>query len=123
MGTNLATYLIIKRSYCDRLRYLNLPSLQYGRQRGDLIYLHQLLKGIYNIHNQFFIPSNLTTTIKRFTTTGHTKKLFKHHTSSYVRSNFYSNKVINNWNSLPQFIVDYSFYNEFKMLLDSHYSD
>ena len=47
-------------------------------------------------------------------------KLFKHHTNSYIRSNFYSNRVINDWNS---FTIDSASVNEFKMLLDSHYTN
>ena len=104
-------------SYHDRLRHLNLQSLQHRRRRGDLIYLYQTLKGAYDIDNQFFTPSTFTTT------RGHTKKLFKHHVNSYTRSKFFSNRVTNDWNSLPQFIVDSSSVNEFKMLLDRHYSN
>ena len=104
-------------SYQDRLRHLNLPSLQHRRRRGDLIYLYQILKGAYDIDNQFFTPSTFTTT------RGHTKKLFKHHVNWYTRSKFFSNRVINDWNSLPQFIVDSSSVNEFKMLLDRHHSN
>ena len=104
-------------SYHDRLRHLNLPSLQHRRRRGDLICLYQILKGAYDIDNQLFIPSTITIT------RGHTKKLFKQHTNSYTRSKFFSNRVINDWNSLPQFIVDSSSVNEFKMLLDRHYSN
>ena len=104
-------------SYHDRLRHLNLPSLQHRRRRGDLICLYQMLKGAYDIDNQLFIPSTVTIT------RGHTKKLFKQHTNSYTRSKFFSNRVINDWNSLPQFIVDSSSVNEFKMLLDRHYSN
>ena len=44
-------------SYHDRLRHLNLPSLQHRRRRGDLICLYQILKGAYDIDNQLFIPS------------------------------------------------------------------
>ena len=36
-------------SYYDRLRHLNIPSLQHCRRRGDLIYLYQILKGSYDI--------------------------------------------------------------------------
>ena len=104
-------------SYHDRLRHLNLPSLQHRRRRGDLIYLYQILKGAYDIDNQFFTPSTFTTM------RGHSKKLFKHHVNWYTRSKFFSNRVINDWNSLPQFIVDSSSVNEFKMLLYRHYSN
>ena len=97
--------------YHDRLRQLNLSSLQHHRRRGDL---YKILKGTYDIHNQ--LSSNSITR-------GHTKKLFKYHTNSYTRFNFYSNRVINDWNSLPQSIVDSPSVNEFKMLLDRHYSN
>ena len=92
-------------------------SLQHRRRRGDLIYLYQILKGSYDIENHLFTPS--TSTVTR----GHTRKLFKHHTNSYTRSNFYSNRVINDWNSLPQSIVDSPSVNDFKTLLDRHYSN
>ena len=65
-------------SYHDRLRHLNLPSLQHRRRRGDLICLYQILKGAYDIDNQLFISSTVTIT------RGHTKKLFKQHTNSYT---------------------------------------
>ena len=54
---------------------------------------------------------------------GHTMKLFKHHMNSYARSKFFSNRVINDWNSLPQFTVDSPSVNEFKLLLDRHFSN
>ena len=40
-------------------------------------------------------------------------KLFKQHTNSYSRFNFYSIRVINDWNSLPQSIPSV---NDFKTL-------
>ena len=45
----------------------------------------------------------------------------KHHTNLYIRFNFYRIRVIDDWNSLPQFIIDSASVNEFKMLLDSLY--
>ena len=51
------------------LHLKDIPSLQHCRRRGDLIYLYQILKGTYDIHNQLFTPSN------SITTRGHTKKL------------------------------------------------
>jgi len=71
--------------------------------------LYQFLKGTYEIHNEF---SNLTTT------RDYTKK-FEHYTNSQISTE----NIINDWNSLPQFIVDSLSVNDFKMLLDSHYSD
>ena len=36
---------------------------------------------------------------------------------------FFSNRVINKWNSLPQEVVDAKTINEFKNKFDSHYKD
>ena len=101
--------------YHDRLKCLNLPSLQYRRHRGDLI---QIFNGVYDIDFKLFTQST------SITTRGHTmKKLFKHHTNLLTRSNFFSNRVINDWNSLPQFIVDSPSVSNFKILLDRYYKN
>ena len=34
---------------------------RYSRRRGDLIYLYQILRGTYDIQDQFFTPPNSTT--------------------------------------------------------------
>ena len=68
--------------YHDRLKCLNLPSLQYRRRRGDLIYLYQILNGVYDVDFKLFSPSTSTTT------RGHTMKLVKHYANSLTRSNF-----------------------------------
>ena len=50
-------------SYIDRLKYLNLPTLQYRRCRGDMIMVFKLLSGVYdsNIACHFILNSNLVT--------------------------------------------------------------
>ena len=68
-----ASRMIPSRShlpYHNRLKYLNLPSLQYRRRRSNLIYLYQILNGAYDIDFKLFTPS--TSTITR----GHTIKSF-----------------------------------------------
>jgi len=54
------------------------------------------------ILDQFFTSSNH---VQPAGTKGRTKRLFKHHTTTYVRSNFYSNRVISDLNSLLQLIL------------------
>ena len=36
------------KSYIERLKVLNLPTLKYRRHRGDMIELFKILKGIYD---------------------------------------------------------------------------
>ena len=62
-----ATGIIPSISYVSMIDY-NLSSLQQCRQRGDLIYLYQLLKST-DINNIFFTLSNSTIT--------------RHHTKNY----------------------------------------
>ena len=43
--------------------------------------------------------------------------------SCLSRSSFYSVRVINDWKTLPQTVIDANSPNQFKNLLDSHYSN
>ena len=47
-------------------------------------------------------------------------KLFKPHTNCLSRSSFFSIRLINDWNSLPQSVIDSNSPNQFKNLLDRH---
>ena len=103
--------------YPDRLRILNFPSLSYRRKRGDMIALYQILRGHIdlNISDHFNFPTYTSTR-------GHMMKLFKSRSSSRVRSNFFSYRVINDWNSLPDYIINSPSVSIFKHHLDCHWS-
>jgi len=60
---------------------------------------------------------------KLLTTRGHQFKLFKHHTRLQIFSNFYFNRIINDWNSLPSNVVNTKSVNSFKSLLDNFLID
>jgi len=67
----------------NRLRYLNLPSLQYRRRRGDLLLLYQMINSYYDIDFRIFF--SLSTTMTR----GHNMKLQRPHVNSLCRSSFF----------------------------------
>ena len=101
--------------YTDRLKILKLPSLQYRRMRGDMILVYQLFHDLINIPvSLFFTPA--PTGITR----GHNFKIFKPHAGHLIRSDLFSNHIIDNWNSLPSQIVNASSANNFKELLDNY---
>jgi len=102
--------------YEDRLRALNLPSLHYRRKRGDMILVYQIFHGLIDVNPLTFFPP-ASTDITR----GHNFKIFKSHTSCCTRSRYFSNRVINDWNSLPLSIVNTSSLISFKSLLDEHW--
>ena len=52
-------------------------------------------------------------------TRGHNLKLFKFASSSSLRKNYFSNRVINEWNNLPATIVNAKSVIEFEKLYDN----
>ena len=88
--------------YPDRLRQLHLPSLTHRRLRGDLIEAFKIFSHystdpseILHLH----VPTQSTTT------RGHHLKLQKDRNKTTIRNNTFSQRIVNNWNSLPQHII------------------
>ena len=101
--------------YGDRLRALKLPSLEFRRVRGDMI-------EVFKILNNFYDP--LTThsllTLDNSTTRGHVFKLEKFAFKSTKYQYFFTNRIINLWNNLPDHVVNAKSINNFKNKLDGH---
>ena len=55
-------------------------------------------------------------------TRGHALKLKKQRSVSWLRSNFFSNRVVTVWNKLPCEIVQAETINQFKNRLDQHWA-
>ena len=92
---------------------IGLYSLYCRRQRGDLIETYKILNGYYDINpTSFFTLSNTDTT------RGHHRKLFKFRSRLLVRHNFFTNRVVNLWNSLPADVISAPTVALFKKNLD-----
>ena len=100
------------KPYGERLSILQLPSLAYRRFRGDMILLYKIL-------NNYF-SSDFSAL---YTTRGHQFKLFKYRSRLNCRSNYFFNKLINDWNNLPAFVVNANSVNCFKSLIDNCFLD
>ena len=81
--------------YTDRLTLLNLPTLSYRRKRGDMISLYLIIQG--HIYPDI---SNLSTFAS------YQRKLFKSRYSCHACSNFFSSHMVNDWNSLPDYVIN-----------------
>ena len=104
--------------YHTRLHQLKLPSLTYRRRRGDMIIIYQITHHLLNIpFPTFFTPSSY------ISTRGHNYKLLKSHFRCCPRQSFFSVRSINDWNSLPANIVNATSLNQFKNLLDEHWTN
>jgi len=100
-------------SYSERLKRTGLISLEKRRVRGDLIEVFKIIKGFDKIDSySFFEFSSVGMT------RGHSYKLVKKRSYGNLRKNFFSQRVINIWNGLPQEVVDADTVNLFKNRLD-----
>lgn len=104
-------------SYEERLRILQMPSLSYRRDRGDMIQLHKIVNDQVNVEKDLFIKE-----IKS-TTRGHSKKLRKGKATKLARINTFSNRIIDDWNSLPHHVVEAKTTNLFKSEIDDHWNN
>ena len=99
-------------SYSERLRKLKLPSLQFRQLRGDMIETYKIISHKYDINPSTFFSLSASTT------RGHSFKLTKLRSNSSIRLHFFTNRVINSWNSLTEEIVTSPTTNTFKNRLD-----
>ena len=100
------------QSYSERLRALDLYSVQGRLLRADLIQYWKVLNGMSCIHpDRLFTPLNLSRT------RGHSLKLFHPFVSTDVRKRFFSVRCIHVWNRLPGAVASAPNLSNFKQLL------
>jgi len=58
-----------------------------------------------------------------YQTRGHSLKIAKQRTRLDLRKHFFSQRVVNEWNSLPQHVIEASTVNMFKNRLDKYWQD
>ncbi len=82
-------------SYEERLRELNLTSLEYRRVRGYMITTFKILKGIDRVDKD-----------RLFNTRGHRWKLSAQMSHRDIRKNFFCVRVVDKWNALGSDVVE-----------------
>ena len=107
---------IRKLPYHERLRYLKLPSLYYRRARGDMIECFKYVTGIYRTSYPILQLDNASST------RGNSLKLKKLPAMKATRSNFFSRRITNAWNRLPNDVVTSPNLNVFKNRLDKYWN-
>ena len=86
-------------SYSERLHKLNLPSLLYRRTRMDLIMTYKILNNLVFVDKDYFFTVNTNST------RSNGLKLYKNLFNTSVRGYSFSQRIINDWNTLPLEIV------------------
>ena len=101
--------------YEERLRKLDLPSLNYRKARGDMIECYKYLTGISKVSGDI-LPRD-----HRSLTRGHSLKLKKPRVATRLRQNFFCVRIVNAWNSLPEQVISAPSLNAFKNRIDKHW--
>ncbi len=101
--------------YEERLKKLELPSLYYRRARGDIIEAYKYLHGKYTVNEDLLEKE------ERTNTRGHSLKLKKKYCKGARRANFFSYRIVNSWNALPDDVVTAPTMNCLKARLDKHW--
>ena len=88
---------IRNHSYEERLKTIGIHRLSKRRERGDLIETYKIMNGIENLDREKFFHINPETR-----TRGGDGKIFIERSRLEVRRNFFSKRVANKWNKLPE---------------------
>ena len=100
-------------SYGEQLEKLDLPSLQYRRDRGDMIQVYKIFTGRDHLDPEDFFKLS-----RSQGTRGHPLKVQKHYSSTLLKQNMFSRRVVDLWNSLTADVVRVETMNQFKNRLD-----
>ena len=108
-------------TYEERLRKLKLPSLRYRRLRGDMVETYKIVSGIYDKRvTKDLLPTHTST---QHQTRGHSRKLAKNRSRLDIRKHYFTNKVVEDWNSLPDSVVTAKNVKIFENRLDKLWKD
>ena len=101
--------------YEDRLIQTGLTTLEERRTRGDLIEVFKMIKGLNKIDYRSFFEI-----AQNSRTRGHRFELRKNRSRLDVRKHFFSQRVVNEWNALPEIVVESESGNSFKNNYDKY---
>lgn len=104
--------------YEERLKKLGLPTLAYRRSRGDQIETYKIISHKYDqecIEGLFQMRED-------YTTRGNTRKIFKTRARLDLRKFSFPNRVVNDWNELPDWVVSADSVASFEGRLDKFWS-
>jgi hypothetical protein len=105
-------------SYEARLKKMGLTSLKLRRIRGDMIEVYKILTGREKVDKNYFFTASNNTRVR-----GHKYKLYKQRCRIDIRKNTFANRVIDEWNRLPTWVVESDSINGFKNNIDKFYKN
>ena len=114
-------------TYEEKLRDAGLVTLKERRRRGDLIEAFKVIKGYNNVNRDLWFdlrrreslrPTRTNSTIEDGTEVRKPDVMYKPKAQKEIRENFYTVRVVQEWNELPDEIKSASSINSFKNMYD-----
>ena len=105
-------------NYRQRLKFLNLPTLAFRRNRGDMREVYKILKGTYDPTLPSILHRNINST-----TRGSPLKLCTYRPKYDLCKYNFTFRVISLWNSLPTHVITAVSLDSFKNRLDKFWAN
>ena len=104
-------------TYEERIKAMDLPTLEQRREGGDLIQIYKLVNGMYEVDNEKLIPRG---GVSSRSTRSHSKKLTKGSCLRDVKKYSFPQRCIDAWNNLTEDIVSAPSVHSFKEKLEKY---
>ena len=109
------------RNYEEKLLEAGMTTLERRRERGDLIFMYRIMTGKDDVHYStwFQLMSDREGGATTRAASGYLNVL-PADSNNDIRRTFFSQRVVNSWNSLPDRVKQAATVNQFKNSLDEH---
>ena len=110
------------RNYEDKLLEADMTTLEKRRERGDLIQMYRIMTGKDDVHfsTWFQRMSDREGGANTRAAAGYLNVLPPANYDNSTRRNFFSQRVVDSWNNLPDSVKQALSVNQFKNCLDDH---
>ena len=108
---------LLNLPYPERLKALRLPTLLYRRYRGDMIEMYKITHDIYDQGATQFISFRSNVAVDRHFR-GHNYTIIKEQWKKDVRRYSFQCRITDQWNNLPEYVINSDGLNVFKSRLD-----
>lgn len=108
------------KSYEEKLKEINLMSLDMRRLKADLIQTYKILNRIDDVKPETWFQTVGENPVRQTRLTDYSLNLIKTRSRLDIRGNFFSQRVIVPWNNLPTTVKSKPTISAFKKALDKH---
>ena len=102
------------KTYAERLDMVGLTTLESRRLRADLLEVFKILKWFEGLDEKAFFKR------QESVTRGHSLKLYKKRVNKDVLKFSFGHRVIEEWNKLPEEVINAEGINAFKTKIDKY---